>query len=90
MNEKDFLDFLSNKNFPKPLLVNQPANGGLDQHSHDFEVWALVVDGSIQLEIDGKLSTYKSGEVFHLQFKQEHRETYGPTGVSYLASRKSH
>lgn len=90
MNEEKFLDFLKNQNFPEPILVKQTSNNGLDIHAHDFEVWAMVTEGWITIEIDSNQSTYRAGDIFHLGFKQEHKEMYGPMGVSYLTSRKSH
>jgi hypothetical protein len=48
----------------------------------------LVIDGSIEIEVDGNRSTYAVGDVFHLTHAQPHKESYSATGVEYLASRK--
>lgn len=89
MTEKDFLDILKARKFPKPILVEQPPNGHLDLHRHEFEVYALVLEGSINIELEGKTSSYKCGDIFHLDFQQAHKETYSNIGVKYLASRKT-
>ncbi len=88
MCKEDFLELLKLHEFPKPVLVEQPAGGGLDLHTHDFEVMALVIEGSITIDCSGTQSLYAPGQVFHLLFQQPHSERYGMTGVTYLASRK--
>mgnify|MGYP000143156519 CR=1 FL=1 len=88
MTKQEFLILLAQQQFPEPVLVEQPANGQLGLHRHDFAVNALVVEGSIKIELEGHHSTYRVGDVFHLEFRQPHFESYGPQGVKYLASRK--
>lgn len=90
MSREEFLEFLKLKNFPEPVLVEQPANGSLDVHTHDFEVFALVSEGSIAITSCEIEMVYKQGQVFHLPFRQPHTERYGVDGVKYLASRKMH
>jgi len=89
MSKEEFLEFLKLKQFPEPVLVEQPADGGLDVHTHDFEVIALVIEGSITVCCAEIESVYQSGQVVHLGFRQPHSERYGRNGVKYLASRKS-
>ena len=88
MNQGQFLQLLSRSGFPEPIEVVQAANGHLDQHTHPFAVRALVVEGYIDIASLGGLKRYSAGDVFELAFEQPHSETYGPTGVKYLASRK--
>ena len=88
MNTEQFLDLLARDGFPEPVEVQQIPNGGLGVHEHPFEVKALVIEGSIEIVVDGVSKTYKVGEVFQLSLKQPHSESYGAEGVKYLASRK--
>lgn len=88
MTKEDFLKLLELKEFPEPVLVAQPADGALDVHTHDFEVFALVVEGSIAIDSYGIEKLYEPGEMFHLLFMQPHSERYGVSGVKYLASRR--
>ncbi|MBU3580648.1 cupin [Polynucleobacter sp. AP-Capit-er-40B-B4] len=88
MNSEQFLQLLRQDGFPEPVEVQQVPNGQLGIHEHPFEVKALVVEGDITIVIDGLSKIYKAGEIFHLEFKQPHAESYGPEGVKYLASRK--
>ncbi len=82
-----FEALLNEKGFPAPVLVERDA-GGLGPHCHDFEPIALVLDGEIAIEINGKTTVYRSGDIFHLEPNQSHSESYGVKGVRYLASRK--
>ena len=88
MNSEEFLQLLLREGFPEPVEVQQVSDGQLGIHEHPFEVKAFVVEGDITIVIDGLSKNYKAGEIFHLEFKQLHAESYGPEGVKYLASRK--
>ena len=88
MNSEQFLQLLYRDGFPEPVEVQQVPNGQIGVHEHPFEVKALVVEGDITIVIDGLSKNYKAGEMFHLELKQPHAESYGSEGVKYLASRK--
>ena len=88
MNSEQFLQLLRRDGFPEPVEVQQVPNGQIGVHEHLFEVKALVVEGDITIVIDGLSKNYKAGEMFHLELKQPHAESYGSEGVKYLASRK--
>jgi quercetin dioxygenase-like cupin family protein len=88
MNTEQFQRLLEQEGFPEPLEVQQVPNGRLGNHEHPFAVKALVIEGSIDIAIDGEIRTYRTGDVFELRFKEVHSESYGPEGVKYLASRK--
>ena len=88
MNSEQFLQLLRRDGFPEPVEVQQAPKGQLGIHEHPFEVRALVVGGDITIVVDGLSKIYKAGEIFHLEFKQPHAESYGSEGVKYLASRK--
>jgi len=87
INQTTFEALLKEKGFPAPVLVERDA-GELGPHRHDFEPMALVLDGEIEIEIIGKTTVYRSGDVFHLEPNQLHSERYGVKGVRYLASRQ--
>jgi len=89
MTKEQFLSMLVLEGFPEPTLVEREADGFLDDHTHPFEVKALVVSGQIDLVVDGVKTSYLSGELFHLLENQVHTERYGNNGVQYLASRKN-
>jgi quercetin dioxygenase-like cupin family protein len=88
MNKNQFLEQLSNEGFPTPVMVEREANSSLDVHTHPFEAKALIISGQIDITVDGIKTSYRSGNIFHLRKNQEHSESYGPSGVTYLAGRK--
>ncbi len=88
MNKAEFIQILQQEGFPEPVEVRQVPNGSLGEHTHPFAVKALVTDGSINISIQGNRNTYSAGDVFELGFEESHSESYGSTGVIYLASRK--
>jgi len=85
----EFRKGLLKEGFPEPVEVMRAANGSLDLHSHPFEARALVLEGEIQIEIDGVGRTYSAGDIFQVPANRMHSERYGPTGVKYLVGRKS-
>lgn len=87
MNQEDFLHHLAENQFPEPIVI-QKAAGKMGAHAHQFEPLALITEGEMSIEIDGVISHYQVGDIFHLQPNQLHSETYGPQGVTYLVSRK--
>lgn len=88
MTREEFIHILRQEAYPEPEEVQREPNGHLGNHTHPFEVKALVLSGSIDLMFDHQLKTYGPGDIFHLEYEQVHAETYGPQGVHYLAARK--
>jgi quercetin dioxygenase-like cupin family protein len=88
MNREQFLQKLEQELYPPAVEVVREPNGSLGDHTHPFEVMALVLSGNIELTVAGITSNYESGDVFHLEHEQLHSEAYGPNGVHYLAARK--
>jgi hypothetical protein len=88
MNQAQFIQLLEQEGYPQAIEVKQVPNGSLGDHTHPFAVMALVTKGNIDLTIDGQTKAYAAGDVFQLRFEELHAESYGPDGVTYLASRK--
>jgi len=88
MKLEAFLEKLAKEDFPAPVLVERAVGEFLDSHSHPYEVHALVIEGQIDITINGIKTAYLAGDAFHLLPNQMHTENYGAKGVKYLASRK--
>lgn len=58
------------------------------EHSHPFDVRALVTQGQISLTVDGIAKTYATGEVFTMAANCRHAELIGADGVSYVFGRR--
>jgi quercetin dioxygenase-like cupin family protein len=89
MTKAEFIHILMQEGYPDPVVVQREPHESLDDHSHPFEVYALILDGDIELIIEGKSSVYKPGNIFYLGPQELHSERYGKEGVLYLASRRS-
>jgi quercetin dioxygenase-like cupin family protein len=58
------------------------------EHSHPYDVKAMVVDGAITLAWEGNTQTFRPGEVFTMARGCPHTETFGPEGAVTLVGRK--
>ena len=58
------------------------------EHSHPFDVRALVLKGALTLNRDGGSHTYHPGEVFSMPRGCLHYESYGAEGAVVLLGRK--
>ena len=61
----------------------------LEEHTHPFEVNAMVVQGEVLLTIkEEKPRRIVAGESFSLSAHTTHSEQYGPEGAIFWAPRK--
>jgi quercetin dioxygenase-like cupin family protein len=58
------------------------------EHSHPFDVRAMVLKGDFSLTRDGKTKSFKPGEIFTMPRGCLHYESYGPEGAVILLGRK--
>ena len=58
------------------------------EHSHPFDVRAMVVQGAITITADSKATTYRPGDRWDLPRGCLHSESYGPEGAVVLVGRK--
>jgi quercetin dioxygenase-like cupin family protein len=89
MNQEQFKHLLIEEGFQDLVIVEREADGYLDTHTHPFEAKALILEGSVVLQVDDETLSFKVGDVFHLSHAKPHTERYGPTGVKYLVGRKA-
>ena len=67
-----------------------PPNFASKPHAHEFDVWALIVNGQLTLTRGEKSETYRAGETFEMAAGCLHTEQYGPDGATYLVGRRHH
>ena len=58
------------------------------EHSHPFDVRALVLAGEITLTWNGAARSFAAGDVFTMDAGCVHAEAAGPDGVRYLVGRR--
>ncbi len=88
MQQDEFIALLAREAFQETVTVQREANGEMDIHTHPFEAKALILQGQLQISVEGVERLYRPGDVFHLAANQPHAERYGPDGVTYLVGRK--
>jgi quercetin dioxygenase-like cupin family protein len=74
--------------YPSLTEVVREAAYALGEHSHPFDACALILAGSITLQVNGIATCYREGEVFELPRNTPHHEWAGEQGVRYLAGRR--
>jgi hypothetical protein len=88
MNASEFEAQLRADGFDEVKTGERAGNDMTQEHAHDFEVRALVLDGDITLTCEGTARTYKAGDVFVMAAGRPHEERIGTNGVRYVAGRK--
>jgi quercetin dioxygenase-like cupin family protein len=88
MQRDEFIALLSREGFNEVVTVTREPNASLDVHTHPFEAKALILEGDLTIRCGDDARHYRVGDIFHLAKNIEHREDYGPSGVSYLVGRK--
>jgi quercetin dioxygenase-like cupin family protein len=58
------------------------------EHSHPYDVKAMVLDGAITLAWEGRTQTFRAGDIFTMARGCPHTETFGPEGAVTLVGRK--
>lgn len=64
------------------------AGTSTPEHSHPFDVRALVIEGQITLSASGASKTYAKGDVFDMAAGCRHSEEIGTDGVRYVVGRR--
>jgi mannose-6-phosphate isomerase-like protein (cupin superfamily) len=77
------------RGFDTVLERQWAADTVLDTHTHDFGVWARVVQGELWLSCDGQTAHLQPGDEFTLPAGVPHAERYGVQGAAYWVARRS-
>jgi quercetin dioxygenase-like cupin family protein len=59
------------------------------EHSHPFDIRAMVLKGAVTLNCNGTVETYRPGQVFTMARGCLHFESYGAEGAKVLVGRKN-
>jgi quercetin dioxygenase-like cupin family protein len=79
---------LRTEGYPEIRTNELEAHRHNAEHSHPFDVLALVLEGDITLTVDGNACTYRAGDEFAMKAGCKHVEDAGPRGVKYLVGRR--
>jgi quercetin dioxygenase-like cupin family protein len=88
MNETDFRAELTAAGYTGPELVAHDGDLFNAEHTHDFAVHLLILDGEITVAAAGETTTCRAGDTFKLAGGVPHTEQYGPDGARVLVGRR--
>ena len=72
------------------ILTNTTPGAKMNpEHSHPFDVRAMVLKGAITITSASEAKTYKPGDTWDLARGCLHSESYGPEGAVVLFGRKT-
>ena len=87
MNQQAFEAELKKQGYD--VMTNTTSGAKVNpEHSHPFDVKAMVLKGAMTLTREGTSQTYKPGEVFTMTRGCLHHESYGPEGAVVLLGRR--
>lgn len=86
MNYDDFLELLNKNGFPQASLVKHVGGKFLDLQSHSSDLLAFVIEGQVDITIDGHRASYLAGDCFRIPANQIHSKSFSGKGVSYAMS----
>ncbi len=58
------------------------------EHSHDFDVLALVLDGEATIACGPVPQTFRAGDIVEVAAGVVHTERYGPQAFTFLVGRR--
>jgi len=88
MDATQFEAALKRDGYTETAIKSTPPGHTAPEHSHPFDVRALVLEGEITLTVDGKGTAYRAGDVFVMEGGCRHAEAIGPEGVRILSGRR--
>ena len=88
MDRERFEARLQAEGYPEIRTNELPPNRKNPEHTHPFDVLAMVLEGEITLTVAGNATTYRRGDEFSMRAGCPHVEDIGPAGVKYLVGRR--
>jgi quercetin dioxygenase-like cupin family protein len=92
MNTHSFDEFQTqalSQGFDEVLTREWAPHSAVEQHTHSFDVQALMVRGELWLTVDGSTQHLRAGDRFSLDREVPHAERYGSEGATFWAARRS-
>ena len=84
----EFAARLAREGFLDTEVKTIEAGKVVGEHSHPFDVLALVLSGEATIDCGAGPRTYRPGDVVDVAADVVHTERYGPDGYSFLVGRR--
>lgn len=88
MSRNEFLQGLVQDGYAPAESKSLPIGYTAPDHTHPFDVRALITEGEMRLTVDGVETAYRPGEIFVMPAGRVHAEAVGPEGTTYLVGRR--
>lgn len=88
MDRRSFEEALKRDGYEEIATKTTPDAKHNPEHSHPYDVRAMVLDGALTLTWRGQTRTFGPGETFVMERGCPHTETYGAAGAVTLSGRK--
>ena len=88
MDRQSFETELKREGYDEVLTGSTQGPKHNAEHSHLYDVKAMVIDGAITLAWEGRTQTFRPGEIFTMARGCLHTETFGAEGAVTLVGRK--
>lgn len=88
MNTQAFEESLKAEKYGEIVNVSKALGYKMDEHQHEFDACALIINGQIDISVDGIKTEYKAGDIFRLAAGTVHLEDASRYGVNYLVGRR--
>ncbi len=88
MNLAAFEAELKRDGFLEIETKSMKPNVSVETHAHPYDVRAMVLEGEVTLSFEGRSQTCRAGDTLTMAAGCEHREQYGPKGVTYIVGRR--
>ena len=89
MTETEFRKRLDNEGYEGPFDYVKGPDFVDQEHVHDFDVLALVLEGALTIEKSSGDETCRPGETVAFPAGEPHVEKPGPDGVRALVGRRT-
>ena len=89
MNETEFRKLLTDEGYEGPFEYDRRPDFVDEQHVHDFDVLAMVVEGSLTIEKPSGDQTCHAGETVGFPAGEPHVEKPGSDGVKAFVGRRT-
>jgi quercetin dioxygenase-like cupin family protein len=54
------------------VFFQMEANAKVPEHSHDYPQWGMMIEGEMEMTIDGKTRNYKKGDEYLIPTRAKH------------------
>lgn len=85
-NEKHKIDELKKQGYDKVIVWNEVTAAGSIDHSHSFDTYILVLDGKIEISINGQTKLLKTSDEIYIPKNTIHHSKASSEGCRYITA----